>query len=185
MPYEPQNTSSGPEMTEVDEAIELSEYQATWPRVFAEEQGRICQVLGIPGEDLEHTGSTAVPGLVAKPIVDLMLGVGQFPPEGEFLKRIELLGWEALGEAGVPGRLYFRMRGARQANLHVVLKSGAHWVNNLAIRDYLRKNPNARERYANAKRRAVDHGARTLLRYSAEKAEFVQTLLKEALATQR
>jgi GrpB-like predicted nucleotidyltransferase (UPF0157 family) len=111
-------------MAEIDEAIELSEYQATWPRAFAEEQGRICQALDIPREDLEHTGSTVVPGLVAKPIVDLMLGVRHFPPDGEFLKRIELLGWEALGEAGVPGRLYFRMRAARQANLHVVLKSG-------------------------------------------------------------
>jgi GrpB-like predicted nucleotidyltransferase (UPF0157 family) len=68
---------------------------------------------------------------------------------------------------------------------HVVLKSGTHWVNNLALRDYLRKNANARERYANAKHRAVAHGARTLLQYSAEKADFVHTLLKEALATQR
>ena len=185
MSYEPQNTPSGFEMAEIDEAIELSEYQATWPRVFAEVQGRICQVLDIPSEDLEHTGSTAVPGLVAKPIVDLMLGVGQFPPDGEFLKRIEILGWEALGEAGVAGRLYFRMRGTRQANLHVVLKSGTHWVNNLAFRDYLRKNADARERYANAKHQAVAHGARTLLRYSAEKADYLHTLLKEALATKR
>ena len=171
-------------MAEIDEAIELSEYQATWPRAFAEEQGRICRALDVPGEDLEHIGSTAVPGLVAKPIVDLMLGVGHFPPDGELLKRIELLGWEALGEADVPGRLYFRMRGARQANLHVVLKSGTHWINNLAFRDYLRTSTDARERYANAKRRAVAHGARTLLRYSAEKADFVNTLLKEALAAQ-
>jgi len=153
-------------MTDIDEPIELSEYQATWPLVFAEEQGRICRLLVIPSEDLEHTGSTAVPGLVAKPIVDLMLGVGQFPPDGKFLKRIELLGWEALGEAGVPGRLYFRTRGARQANLHVVLKNGTHWINNLALRDYLRKNANARERYANAKNLAVAHGACTLLQYS-------------------
>jgi GrpB-like predicted nucleotidyltransferase (UPF0157 family) len=170
-------------MPEIDEAIELSEYQATWPRVFVEEQARICQALYVPSADLEHIGSTAVPGLVAKPTVDLMLGVGQFPPDREFLKRIELLGWEALGEAGVPGRLYFRMRGARQANLHVVLKSGTHWINNLAIRDYLRNNADARERYANAKHLAVAHGARTLLRYSAEKADFVHTLLKEALSS--
>jgi GrpB-like predicted nucleotidyltransferase (UPF0157 family) len=172
------------EMTEIDEAIELSEYQATWPRVFDEEQGRICQVLEIPSQGLEHVGSTAVPGLVAKPIVDLMLGVGEFPPDEELLKRIEPLGWEALGEAGVPGRLYFRMRGARQANLHVVLRRGTHWINNLAVRDYLRKNAGARQRYANAKYEAVSHGARTLLRYSAQKADFVSMLLKEALATQ-
>jgi GrpB-like predicted nucleotidyltransferase (UPF0157 family) len=172
-------------MAEIDEAIELSDYQPTWPSVFAEEQGRICRALAIPREDLEHIGSTAVPDLVAKPIVDLMLAVRLFPPDAEFLKQIELLGWEALGEAGIPGRLYFRMRGPRQANLHVVLKSSTHWVNNLAFRDYLRENANARGRYANAKRQAVAHGARTLLRYSAEKADFVHALLEEALATQR
>ena len=172
-------------MAEIDEPIELCEYQATWPRVFAEEQRRICQALNIPSEDLEHIGSTAVPGLAAKSTVDLMLGIVQLPPDGEFLKRIELLGWEALGEAGVPGRFYFRMRSALHANLHVVLKSGAHWVNNLAIRDYLRKNEDARERYAKAKRRALARGARTLLPYSAEKADFVSALLKEALATQQ
>jgi GrpB-like predicted nucleotidyltransferase (UPF0157 family) len=172
-------------MAEIDETIELSEYQATWPRAFAEEQGRICRALDVPGENLEHIGSTAVPGLVAKPIIDLMLGVRNFPPDGELLKRLERLGWEGLGEAGVPGRLYFRTRAARQANLHVVFKSGTHWANNLAVRDYLRQNADARERYASAKRLAVAHGARTLLRYSAEKADFVHTLLQEALAAQK
>ena len=172
-------------MAGIDEPIELSEYQAIWPRVFAEEQRRICQALNIPGDDLEHIGSTAVPGLAAKPIVDLMLGIGQLPPDRDLLKRLELLGWEALGEAGVSGRFYFRMRSTMQANLSVVLKNGAHWVNNLAIRDYLRRNGDARMRYANAKRRALAGGAQTLLPYSAEKAEFVKTLLKEALSTQR
>ena len=66
-------------MAGIDEPIELSEYQAIWPRVFAEEQRRICQALNIPGDDLEHIGSTAVPGLAAKPIFDLMLGIGQLP----------------------------------------------------------------------------------------------------------
>jgi len=80
--------------------------------------------------------------------------------------------------------LYFRTRGARQANLHVVLKSGTHWINNLAFRDYLRKCADARERYAEAKRRAVAHGAHTLLRYSAEKADFVNALPKAAFAAQ-
>lgn len=172
-------------MAELDETIELSEYQATWPRVFAEEQGRICRALDVPGEDLEHIGSTAVPGPVAKPVIDLMLGVRKVSPDEEILQRLERLGWEGLGEAGVPGRLYFRTRAARQANLHVVLKSGTHWVNNLALRDYLRKNADARERYASGKRLAVAHGARTLLRYSAEKADIIHTLLKEALAARR
>ncbi len=73
------------------------------------------------------------PGLIAKPIIDLMLGVDRFPPSAELQTAIERLGYEPLGEAGVPGRLYFRRRGAQHDNLHVVLKGGAHWTNNLAL----------------------------------------------------
>jgi GrpB-like predicted nucleotidyltransferase (UPF0157 family) len=146
-------------MTEIDEAIELSEYQATWPRVFAEEQARICQLLDIPGEDLEHTGSTAVPGSshsVGKRWarqayrVGCTFGCGRASGEPTRCTQER----SALGQQPRLSRLLAKER-ARQ---------GTH---------------------ANAKHRAVDHGARTLLRYSAEKADCVNTLLKEALATQR
>lgn len=171
-------------MRELDECVSVTPYQPAWPAMFASEHRRLREKLPISDEDLEHIGSTAVPALTAKPIIDLMLGVDQFPPSAELQNAIEGLGYEPLGEAGVPGRLYFRCRGVQHANLHVVLKGGAHWTNNLALREYLRTNMKARERYALAKQAAVASGARSLLAYSAAKADFVRRLLQEALGAE-
>jgi len=144
----------------------------------------MSEALRIAPVDLEHIGSTAVPGLAAKPIIDLMLGVNVYPPSPAFLQEIERLGYEPLGEAGVPGRLYFRRRSAAHANLHVVRKRGTHWLSNLALREYLRAHAGARERYARAKLAAIEAGATSLLSYSAAKATVVSSLLQEALAAQ-
>lgn len=95
---------------------------------------------------------------------------------------ITQFGYENLGEAALPGRLYFRLRGEHSINLHVVLKGDGHWRNNLALRDYLRASSSARERYARAKAAAVAAGATGLLAYSAAKADVVLGLLQEALA---
>jgi GrpB-like predicted nucleotidyltransferase (UPF0157 family) len=168
-------------MRELDEPVEVSEYQEVWPRWFEQEQRALCDALRIEANNLAHTGSTAVPRLAAKPIVDLMLGLSAYPPSQNLLKQLEALGWDTLGEAGVPGRLYFRMRHPISVNLHIVQKNGEHWTNNLAIRDYLRTNDIAREAYSRAKYQAIADGACTLLSYSAAKAEFVRGLLQEAL----
>jgi GrpB-like predicted nucleotidyltransferase (UPF0157 family) len=145
-------------MPEIDEPVEVWEYQSSWPGVFNEERRCLSSALNVPGEGIEHIGSTSVAGLAAKPTIDLMLGVDEMPPAAQFLRGIERQNWEAVGEAGVPGRLYFRKRQTVDANLHVVLRNGAHWINNLAIRNYLRTSADAR-RHTSAKRRALNSGA--------------------------
>ena len=168
----------------LDEPVRVSSYQPEWAIQFAAEQRRINEALRTAPADLEHIGSTAVPGLAAKPVIDLMLGVNGYPPSPGLLQEVERLGYESLGEAGVPGRLYFRLRNAAHANLHVVLKGGTHWLSNLALREYLRAHAGARERYAQAKLVAIEAGATSLLSYSAAKAEVLSSLLQEALAAQ-
>lgn len=169
-------------MSTLDEPITLAAYQADWPVRFAAEQQRLALALKLPASQIEHIGSTAVPGLMAKPTIDLILGWLSYPPPSNLIAALEHLGYESLGEAGVPARHYLRLRAELSANLHVVLQHGAHWCNNLALRDYLRANPAACERYAQAKRAAVANGATTLLRYSAAKAQVVSELLTQALA---
>jgi len=172
-------------MPELDEPVHVSEYDASWPEMFAAERARLIEALGANSENLQHIGGTAVPGLVAKPIIDLMLGLTAYPPSQAMRHAIGGLGYEALGEAGVPGRLYFRLRALQlSANLHVVAQGGTHWVQNIALRDYLRANPAARERYARAKLAAVASGAQALLAYSSAKAAVVNALLQEACAHQ-
>jgi GrpB-like predicted nucleotidyltransferase (UPF0157 family) len=169
-------------MPKIDEPICISDYQASWPVTFESERQRLIKTLNILAEDVEHIGSTAVPGLPAKPTIDIMVGVPCFLSAQGIVTTLELMGYESLGEAGVPGRHYLRTRGTLQANLHLVLKGGDHWVNNLALRDYLRANSAARVRYAKAKRDAVASGACSLLAYSDAKADTVRNLLLEAIA---
>jgi len=167
-------------MRELDEPVHVVGHRAEWATQGSTEAGRVAQALGLPAADIEHIGSTAVVGLVAKPTVDLMLGVVEYPAPSLQSALVEL-GYEALGEAGIPGRHYFRLRGSASFNVQLVLKGGSHWQHNLALREYLRRCPSARQRYAEAKQAALASGAKTLLSYSAAKAAVVAALLQEAL----
>ena len=156
----------------VDEPVHLVDYDALWPTLFREEAKRLAEAL--PDAAIEHIGSTAVPGMVAKPIVDIMVGAPEAAREV-----IAGLGYEDLGEAGVVGRIYHRRRGSGQAyNIALVEREGSLWKANRAFRDYLRSDDAAAQEYAGVKREAIARGARTLLAYSAFKSELVSRLVR-------
>jgi GrpB-like predicted nucleotidyltransferase (UPF0157 family) len=168
----------------VDEAIEIVDYDPRWPGRFRGERDRVR--LGLPTFNLryEHIGGTAVPGLAGKPVVDLMLGA---PPAAwaalpDLRARIVTLGYEDLGEAGVPGRIAFRKRTLRAFNIALVELDGALWRDNLVLRDHLRAHPDEAAAYAAAKRAAFEGGARTLLAYSEREAPVIAGLLARAHA---
>ncbi len=168
-------------MPELDEPIHLCDYNELWPDLFASEALRIAAAL--PGDvAMEHIGSTAVPGLSAKPIIDLMLGVGPGCDVLRVRTQLVMLGYEDLGEAGVTGRLYFRRRGKSAFNIALVERGSAIWRTNLFFRDYLRTNSVAAQEYAAAKRSALESGISSLLAYSEYKSPVVDRLLKQALA---
>jgi GrpB-like predicted nucleotidyltransferase (UPF0157 family) len=170
---------------ELDEAVHISQYQPRWLTLLANEQQRLSSALGLVGDDVQHIGSTAVPGLAAKPIVDIMIGLVEFPPTAHKVQQLVELGYEFLGEVGVPARLYLRQRGDSAFNLHLVSKGGRHWTNNIDLRELLRGSARARERYNQAKAAALADGATTLLAYSAAKSLEIEKLLSEALSVQR
>jgi GrpB-like predicted nucleotidyltransferase (UPF0157 family) len=167
----------------IDEPVEITDHNPGYEGRYRAERDRLRLGLATASLKFEHIGSTAVPGLAGKPVVDLMLGA---PPAAwaaldELRPRILALGYEDLGEAGVPGRIYFRRRTKLRAfNLALVEHDGAHWRDNVALRDYLRKNPEAAAKYAEAKRAAVAAGATTLLRYSEAKKNLLEALLRDA-----
>lgn len=168
------------ERSNIDEPVEIVEYDSFWPTLFNIERDRIAASLSPICGDLEHIGSTAVPGLSGKPIIDIMLGVRSWPLPEAVVRAITKLGYEYLGEGGVAERLYFRRRGSTNFNVHGVRLGGAHWVVNIALREYLRSDEKARQRYGAAKHAAIAAGATTLLAYSRSKANAMATLLTEA-----
>jgi len=156
----------------IDEPVSLAPPDPRWTQLAAEEAARLRGAL--PDARVEHVGSTAVPDLPAKPIIDLLVGVQELSP------LLRLPDYEALGEAGVPGRLYFRKRGTVSFNAQVVELASPLWRDALLLRDYLRERAEERERYAARKRSAIDSGATTLLRYSEEKATTLAELVERA-----
>jgi GrpB-like predicted nucleotidyltransferase (UPF0157 family) len=166
----------------VDEPVEITDYDPHCEGRYRAERDRVRLGLATASLKFEHIGSTAVPGLAGKPIVDLMLGASPavWAALEELRPRIVALGYEDLGEAGVPGRISFRKRTALRAfNLALVEEGGPLWRGNLALRDYLRTHPDEAAKYAAAKRAALAGGATTLLAYSALKAPALAGLIEK------
>src|SRR5262249_41179015 len=165
----------------LDEPIHLSAYNPQWPGMFAAEALRISSGLRAADIVIEHIGSTSVPGLVAKPIIDVMVGTEARHNIAAVRSALVELGYEDLGEAGVPGRIYFRGRDGQAFNVALVERGGRHWKSNLALRDYLRANPEAAREYAEIKRAALERGICSLLAYSDYKSAFVTKLTDQAV----
>jgi GrpB-like predicted nucleotidyltransferase (UPF0157 family) len=165
---------------DVDEPIELTAYDSRWPGWYTDDAMEIRRAFGDRLRAVEHFGSTAVVGLAAKPVIDILVAPMEWPLARQDLRVLESLGYEHLGEAGVPGREYFRRRAGHATNLAVVRWDSALWQDNTAVRDYLRSHPKAAASYARAKQQAWADGARTLLRYSAAKSPYVNVLVADA-----
>jgi GrpB-like predicted nucleotidyltransferase (UPF0157 family) len=134
-------------------AIEVVDYDPAWPDRFAAIRDRIAPALG-PIAVIEHVGSTAVPGLAAKPVIDIDVVVPDSAAIPAAIKALEGLGYEHLGELGVRDREAFRRPpGTERHNLYVCPAGGEGLRNHLALRDHLRSHPEAVEAYGALKRR--------------------------------
>jgi GrpB-like predicted nucleotidyltransferase (UPF0157 family) len=130
------------------DTVVLVPYDEAWPSLFVEERVRIERALGSWVEAIEHVGSTAVPGLTAKPILDIMVGVSSLRDAKRCIGPLEQLGYEYRGEAGVPGRLFFRKGNPKTHHLHVTEIGSEFWERHPVFRDYLRAHPETARNYA-------------------------------------
>lgn len=167
---------------EINEQITVVEYDPKWPSFFSREREAILGLGPFEHSSVEHFGSTAVPGLHSKPIIDILIGVDILPPSMEQILGLRSIFYESMGEGGVSGRYYFRKRQALAFNVAIVHLNGALWNNNLLIRDYLRAHFDAALRYTKFKSSLISAGHRDLLTYSSGKKAFMDELLNAAKA---
>lgn len=190
--------------------IEIAEYDPRWPRLFEQER---CRLLGQFAhfdiiELIEHIGSTAVPGLAAKPVIDILFGVSNrdildvraeeawkaeddkhIAPAGprlhvELVEGLARLGYVYRGEASIEGRLFFRRDegGHRTHHVHVAMFGGRFWTEHLLFRDYLRAHPEWARAYGELKRKlALEHG-HSRAAYTDAKAPLIAELMAKAEA---
>ncbi len=162
--------------------VEITPYDDRWVELYRSEAVGIHSALGLYMLGIEHFGSTAVPGLVAKPIVDILVGAREGSGPRPAIVGLRRLGYEYLGEdSRRPGRYFWRKRGADAFNVSVVPHGGALWESNLAVRDFLRTHPEWVERYGQAKLSAIAASETSLLGYQDHKREFVDALRTAAV----
>ncbi len=166
----------------VDEPVAVVGYDPGWPLAFDRERRRVGEALGDAVVAIEHFGSTAVPGMAAKPIVDILVGLRVSELREKQMTALVRLGYEYLGEAGVSGRLAFRKRGPTAYNIAAVGWNGRLWQDSLLLRNFLRANPEEARRYGRRKQQLVSQGVSTLLKYSERKEASIQELLRSARA---
>lgn len=164
--------------------IEVVSYDSHWPYLYEKEAETIKNALGNNLLEIHHIGSTSVPGLIAKPKID-MIAVVQDPLLA--CDKLEKIGIQYRGEYNIPLHYGFSKRdGAIDINLHVYEKSHPEIELNLLFRDYLRTHPDKRDAYAHLKREllkdeaASDKEHALFTNYTLRKGDFIRTVLKEA-----
>ncbi|MBI1884852.1 MAG: GrpB family protein [Chloroflexi bacterium] len=167
-----------------EEPVVVVPYDPRWPRRYEEERARILGVLAHVRIDVEHVGSTAVPGLGAKPVVDILIGLRELADGERWVKPLEGLGYEYKGELGIPGRLYFRrlVRRRRAYQVHMVEKGSAFWERHLLFRNYLRDHPARARKYYELKVRLAEQYGTDREGYTEAKTDFIRSVEAEARA---
>lgn len=137
---------------------------------------------------LHHIGSTAILGIHAKPIIDILAEVADIHRVDDQTPNLAVLGYEALGEYGIPGRRYFRKHdavGIRTHHLHVFPAGSAEVRRHLAFRDYMIAHPAAAQAYSALKQRLAAAHPTDIEAYMDGKDEFIQATEQKALAWNR
>ena len=128
--------------------VRVVPYDARWPALYRDEETRLRRALGKLPLTLEHVGSTSVPGLAAKPIIDILAGRDAQVQPLTFVAPIESVGYEHRGENGLPGREFFRRGTPRSYHIHLVTIDSALWRHHIAFRDRMRADPDLAAEYA-------------------------------------
>lgn len=156
-------------------------YNPNWPKIFEAEALKIKEVLGSNCLAIHHVGSTSVPGLSAKPVID-MVCVVQNPEEA--VQPLTSLGFQYKGEYNIPMRFYFNRSIDVNANLHVYEENNPEIDLNLIFRDYLRNHPEARDEYAKLKetllkeKSSYEKNDSSFTGYNLGKDKFIKKILK-------
>jgi GrpB-like predicted nucleotidyltransferase (UPF0157 family) len=174
-------------MQKISSPIIIETYHPEWPRLFSREALAIRFMIGRYLTVIEHIGSTAVPGLAAKPIIDMLIGVKSLDDTPRFVAGLERLGYIYVPEyeADLPERryLYKQRDGEDSFHLHMVEPESAFFHRHIAFRDYLCAHPEAVAAYTELKIRLAREFGSDRSGYTDAKTEFIQSIERKALYT--
>lgn len=163
--------------------VKVVPHDPRWRDAFHAEAKRVAAALGAEVVAIHHVGSTAIPGIHAKPVIDLLVEVAELAGVDVRVPAMASLGYEAMGEYGIPGRRYFRRddgEGTRTHNLHAFLAGSAEVERHLAFRDYMIAHPDAARAYGELKRKLAAQHPRSMDAYMDGKDGFIREMDRRA-----
>lgn len=163
--------------------IKVVDYDENWKKDYKKEEHDIKAILQDELINSFHIGSTSVPGLKAKPIIDIMLVVRDIHTLDLFSKQFEQLGYEVMGEFGIVGRRYFRKGGDNRTHqIHAFQFDNITEIErHLVFRDYLREHPEICKQYGDLKSELAEQYPNDIEGYGDGKDSFVKEVEKEAM----
>jgi GrpB-like predicted nucleotidyltransferase (UPF0157 family) len=153
----------------------LADHNPLWAEAFEHQAARIKAALGARALAIEHYGSTSVPGLKAKPIIDLQIGVALIDDGLGFIEPMAGLGYDYAGSQGIPDHHIFGRGPARTYLAHVAIYRSDAWFACLRFRDRLRADPELRAEYERLKL-SLSAAGLTRAEYGARKADFIERM---------
>lgn len=164
--------------------VKVVEYSATWKQDFENERAALATVLDGLEYELHHIGSTAIEGVSARPIIDMLLLVQDLDELDKRRSEIAVANYECLGEYGVVGRRYFRKlneEGSVTHKIQAFIRSSGDALRHLAFRDYLIYNRNAASQYSRLKSELAIEHPYNLDAYNRGKDPFIKRVESEAI----
>ena len=163
--------------------VEVVPHNPGWRDAFGAEAERVAAALGENVVAVHHIGSTAIPNIYAKPVIDLLVEVGDISEVDGRSAAMESLGYEVMGEYGLPGRRYFRKddrEGVRTHHVHVFEAGSAEAERHLAFRDYMVAHPEEAQSYSELKRKLAKEHPQNIDGYMDGKDSFIKEMDRRA-----
>jgi GrpB-like predicted nucleotidyltransferase (UPF0157 family) len=164
--------------------VEVVPHNPRWRNAFEAEAKHIGAALGENVLAIHHIGSTAIPNIYAKPVIDLLIEVRDITKVDKQSSAMESLGYEVMGEFGIPGRRYFRkdnQEGIRTHQIHSFETGSAQVKRHLAFRDYMIAHPEDARKYSELKRKLVKGHSQSMDGYIDGKDSFIKEIDRKAL----
>ena len=164
-------------------SVLLKEYDPLWVSKFEADRTLISSALGGRAKRIEHVGSTSIPGMQAKPIIDIAVAVEAFLALDNNISKLEEIGYEYVPKIEFPHRRFFRRGqwGAGTHHLHIYELNSKDWNNIILFRDYLREHPDTAREYMNLKQRLASETSDRQT-YTDLKGPFIQLVIEKAKA---
>ncbi|NHJ05236.1 MAG: GrpB family protein [Candidatus Heimdallarchaeota archaeon] len=172
----------------VDEGVILVKYNPHWPILYQQESKLLQKTLAKEIISIDHVGSTAIPDLSAKPIIDILIGLESLDYSDKIINSLEKIDYEKLktAEQIFPERLFYKKidkKTKQQYNLHITKHMGDFWTQLILFRNYLRTHPETMKEYELIKQHMAQRFPNNLIAYGIGKEGFIIAVVERAKKT--